>query len=124
MRRTLQILALLAVPFLAAGCAGLDVLGPEQSAALVNKVQVGMSEAEVLGQLGRPQKQEVHGTTTFLFYETIWQVAEQAKQRSPIAIKDGMVVGLGNAYLQSFTSSAVSGGSWTAEVNSERRISN
>ena len=98
MRWAPHIPAILAVACLVAGCESLDVLSPLQSAALVNKIQVGMSKAEVIDQLGPPQKQESKGPTELLFYRTIWQVAEQAKLRTPIAIRDGVVVGFGERY--------------------------
>ena len=98
MRWALQIPAILAAACLGAGCESFDVLSPQQSAALVNKVQVGMTRTEVIDQLGQPQKQEARGATELLFYRTIWQVAEQAKLRTPIAIRDGVVVGFGERY--------------------------
>ena len=58
-----------------------------------------MTRTEVIDQLGQPQKQEAKGATELLFYRTIWQVADQAKLRTPIAIRDGVVVGFGDAYL-------------------------
>jgi hypothetical protein len=98
LRRISPITALLVAACLAAGCESLDVLSPQRSAALLNKIQLGMSKAEVIGQLGLPQKQEAQGTTELLFYRTVWQVAEEARLRSPIAIKDGIVVGFGEAH--------------------------
>jgi hypothetical protein len=64
---------------------------------LLRTIQLGMTEEEVTAQLGKPQKQELRGETKFLFYATPWQVAEKAKTRSPIAIKDGNVVGMAPA---------------------------
>jgi hypothetical protein len=57
-----------------------------------------MTKTEVIDQLGQPQKQEVRGATELLFYRTIWQVADQAKLRTPIAVRDGVVVGFGDVY--------------------------
>jgi hypothetical protein len=98
LRWTSQIPVILAAACLAAGCESFDVLSPQQSAALLNKVQVGMTKTEVIDQLGQPQKQEARGATELLFYRTIWQVADQAKLRTPIAVRDGIVVGFGETY--------------------------
>ena len=96
------LLVLMSIAFLTTGCESFDVLSPQQSGALLRTVQIGMSEAEVTEQLGKPQKQETRGDTTFLYYATSWQIAEQAKERSPIAIRDGKVVVFGNTYLAKF----------------------
>jgi hypothetical protein len=110
----LHIAAILVVACSAGGCESLDVLSPQRSAALVNKIQLGMSRTEVIDQLGQPQKLEAQGTTELLFYRTIWQVAEQAKFRSPIAIRDGVVVGFGSGYTGS--PDGRPGGEWDAWV--------
>jgi hypothetical protein len=104
--------ALLAIAFIITGCESFDVLSPQQSGALLRTVQIGMSEAEVTEQLGKPQKQETRGDTTFLYYTTSWQIADQAKERIPIAIRDGKVVALGNTYLAKFV--ATRGNAWDA----------
>jgi hypothetical protein len=91
--------ALLLMASITAGCESFDVLSPQRTGALMRTIQIGMSEAEVIDHLGTPQRQEMRGDTKFLFYATPWQVAEKAKQRSPIAIRDGRVVGFGIAYL-------------------------
>ncbi len=78
-----------------------------------------MSEEEVTAHLGKPQKQEIRGETKFLFYATSWQVAEKAKQRSPIAIRQGNVVGLGVAYLAKFSPPDVKWDAWVVEVRPE-----
>jgi hypothetical protein len=118
LRWALQIPAILAAACLAAGCESFDVLSPQQSAALVNKVQVGMTRTEVIDQLGQPQKQEARGATELLFYRTIWQVADQAKLRTPIAVRDGVVVGFGDAYLDNPAGSpgASSWDAWLVDV--------
>jgi len=78
-----------------------------------------MSEAEVAEHLGEPQKQEIRGDTKFLYYATPWQIAEKAKERSPVAIRDGKVVGLGMAYLEAFVPpKARSWDAWLVEVRS------
>jgi hypothetical protein len=91
-----QLLALLVIASITAGCD--NVLSPQRSGALLRTIQIGMSEAEVTEQLGEAQKQEIRGDTKFLYYATSWQIAEKAKERSPVAIRDGKVVGLGIAY--------------------------
>jgi outer membrane protein assembly factor BamE (lipoprotein component of BamABCDE complex) len=115
-RSSSQAFALLVVALVASGCQSLDVLAPQRSAALLNNIQVGMSQVEVIEQLGKPQREEIHGTIEFLFYQTVWQIAEEAKQRNPIAVRDGKVVGLGNAYLDSITKPEASWGGWLGQV--------
>jgi len=112
--------ALLAIALLAAGCESFDVLSPQRTGALLRTIQIGMSEAEVTEHLGKPQKQETRGDTKFLHYATPWQVAEKAKERTPIAIRDGIVVGLGNAYLAKFAATKEdSWETWLVEVRPE-----
>ena len=107
-----QLLALLAIASIATGCDSFNVLSPQRSGALLRTIQIGMSEAEVIEYLGEPQKREIRGDTKFLYYATPWQIAEKAKERTPIAIRDGKIVGLGSAYLQKFTSAT--GPAWDA----------
>ena len=115
----LQMVALIVVALAAAACesVGLDVLSPQQGAILVNKIQIGMNREEVTDQLGKPQKQETHEATEFLFYTTNWIMADAALQRSPIAIRDGKVVGLGKAYLETFTNRGATWGGWLGQVS-------
>jgi hypothetical protein len=94
-----RLLALLLIASITAGCEGFDVLSPQRTGSLIRTIQIGMTEAEVINHLGKPQREEIRGDTKFLFYATPWQVAEKAKERNPIAIRDGKVVGLGIAYL-------------------------
>ena len=89
-------------------------------ARLIRTIQIGMSEEEVVAHLGKPQKQEARGDMKFLFYATPWQVAEKAKQRSPIAIKDGKIVGLGVSYLAKFEpASRFPWDAWVVQVSAE-----
>jgi hypothetical protein len=122
-RRSLEIIALLAVAIAASACESFDVLGPQRAATLFHKIQIGMSQTEVIDQLGKPHKAEVRGTTEFLFYQTAWQIAEEAKQRSPIAVRDGKVVGLGDAYLKLFSNPADPWTGWVTQVSSEPPMS-
>lgn len=94
-----RLLAVLLIASITAGCESFDVLSPQRTGALIRTIQIGMTEAEVISHLGKPQKEEIRGDTKFLFYATPWQVAEKAKERNPIAIRDGRVVALGIAYL-------------------------
>jgi hypothetical protein len=118
--RAWAIPALLAIAYLAGGCENFNVLSPERSGALLKRIHVGMSEAEVIDQLGKPQRQEVHGATKFFFYRTTWQLAEEAKWRNPIAFRDGKVVGFGKAFLEHPNRPAVEPGSpsdaWQIDV--------
>ena len=108
--------ALLVVGLVAGGCESFDVLSPQRTGVLLRTIQLGMSEEEVTAHLGKPQKQEVRGETKFLFYATSWQVAEKAKQRSPIAIRQGNVVGLGVTYLAKFSPPEGKWDAWVVEV--------
>ena len=84
-------------------CDSMKILSPEQTNALVNgPIQPGMSREEIIRLLGQPFREERHGTTDFLFYQTAWQVAERATTRSPIALVGDKVVGLGTAYYDNF----------------------
>jgi len=115
-----QLLALLAIASIAAGCDSFNVLSPQRSGALLRSIQIGMSEAEVIEYLGEPQKREIRGDTKFLYYATPWQIAEKAKERTPIAIRDGKIVGLGSAYLEKFTSTkGPAWDAWLIEVRPE-----
>jgi outer membrane protein assembly factor BamE (lipoprotein component of BamABCDE complex) len=74
---------------------------PQSSTLVANKIKIGMSRAEVLTWLGSPQRAEIHGTTEFLFYTPTWQFALASVSLTPIAIRDGKVVGMGSSYYQS-----------------------
>jgi hypothetical protein len=80
-------------------CDTMKILSPEQTNALLyGPIQIGMSREDIVRQLGQPFREERHGATEFLFYQTAWQVTEKAETRSPIALVDDRVVGLGKAH--------------------------
>jgi hypothetical protein len=85
------------------GCAG--QMHFAQSNALVNgKIKIGMTRGDVVGYLGPPQKNEVVGSTEFLFYTPIWYVLPLfVSSQNPIAIRDGKVVGMGKSNYESIT---------------------
>jgi hypothetical protein len=112
---------LLLIGLLAGGCESFDALSPQRTGVLLRTIQLGMTEEEVTAQLGKPQKQEVRGETKFLFYATPWQVAEKAQQKSPIAIKDGNVVGMGVAYLARFSPPDDKWITWVIEVRPQEQ---
>jgi len=115
-----QFLELLLIACITAGCESFNVLSPQRSGALLRTIQIGMSEAEVTEQLGEPQKQELRGDTKFLYYATSWQIAEKAKERSPVAIRDGKVVGLGITYQEALAPPKVRPwDAWLVEVRPE-----
>jgi hypothetical protein len=94
-----SIIALLLLAQVSAACDSTKVLSMEQTNVLLKgPIQVGASREDIINQLGEPYKQERHGATEFLFYQTVWQVTEKAATRSPIALIDGKVVGLGKAH--------------------------
>jgi hypothetical protein len=107
-----QMLALLAL-VLAAACQGPEILSPQQGGALVHKTKVGMSKDEIVGQLGRPHKEETYGATEFLFYNANWIMADAALQRSPVVIVSGKVVAFGKSYYDAFIKSQ---NNWEGEV--------
>jgi hypothetical protein len=110
--------ALLLIVSVTAGCEGFDVLSPQRTGALIRTIQIGMTEAEVINYLGKPHNVEIRGDTKFLYYATPWQAAEKAKERNPIAIRDGKVVGLGIAYLGT-PGSQKSWDAWLVQVRPE-----
>jgi hypothetical protein len=80
-------------------CDSMKILSMEQTNALLNgPILIGTSREDVIKQLGQPFREERHGTTEFLFYQTAWQVTEKAAARSPIALVNDRVVGLGKAH--------------------------
>jgi hypothetical protein len=113
--------ALLAIALLAGGCESFDVLSPQRTGVLLRTIQLGMTEEEVTAHLGKPQKQELRGETKFLFYATPWQVAEKAKTRNPIAIRDGNVVGMGSSYLAKFFPPDFRWDAWVVEVHTQEQ---
>ena len=77
-------------------CDSLHVLSVEKTKVLLNEpIRIGESRDAIVESFGEPYKQERYGTTEFLFYQTVWQVADQAAKQNPIAVLDGKVVGVG-----------------------------
>src|SRR5262245_41127709 len=107
-RPLLALAALLAV-----ACQGPQLLSPQQGGILINKTTAGMRKEELLEKLGPPHKQETYGPTEFLFYNTNWIMVDAAKQRSPVVIVRGKVVGFGNGYYEAFIKSQTE---WKGEV--------
>ncbi len=103
----------------APGCQSIEILSAQQGGALVHNTKVGMSREEVVSQLGEPHKREVIQNTEFLFYNTNWAMAQSAEQRSPIAIAQNKVVGLGKPYYEAFVKSQLSS-PWTGDVSREQ----
>lgn len=96
--RLLAIALLTVVVTVADGC-GAAQMPMQQSATLVSgKVKVGMMRGDVVFILGRPQSTENVGQVEFLFYTPIWYALHLAPSQSPIAIREGKVVGIGKAY--------------------------
>jgi hypothetical protein len=80
-------------------CDSTKILSMEQTNTLLNgPIEIGMSRDDIIKQLGQPFREERHGATEFLFYQTVWQVAEKAATRSPIALVNERVVGLGKVH--------------------------
>ena len=96
MRRSLTIVLVVVALAVAQGCAQMPML---ESAKLVSgKVKVGMLRSEVVYILGKPQSTETVGPVEFLIYTPIWYALHLASSQSPIAIREGKVVGIGKAY--------------------------
>lgn len=87
----------------------------QTSVLLKGSIQIGASQQEVINQLGEPYRRERHGATEFLFYQTVWQVTDKAATRSPIALMDGTVVGVGKAHYDKIVLAAKQG--WGAAVD-------
>ena len=97
MRSLLVIIALFVVVGLLEGCGA--QMSMMQSTTLVSgKVKIGMTRAEAMYLLGKPQSTETVGSTEFLFYTPVLYALPLASEQSPIAIRDGKVVGVGIAY--------------------------
>jgi hypothetical protein len=81
-----------------AGCA--KQMPAAQTRALQNDtVETGMTRAEVEAKFGFPQRIEKVGTTTFYFYTPSWYIPSfLMSSRNPIALVNGKVVGMGQAY--------------------------
>jgi hypothetical protein len=91
-----------------AGC-GQQMNQRQSNTLLSGWVQVGMTRAEVEGRLGFPQKIEKVGTTAFYYYAPGWHILPtMVSPHSPIAIADGMVVGMGKAYYDEAVANATS----------------
>ena len=100
-RLPLSIAVLLLWAHMLGACESMKILSMEQTNALLNgPIQIGMSREDIIKQLGQPFREERHGTTEFLFYQTAWQVTEKAAARSPIALVDDRVVGLGKPHYE------------------------
>jgi len=97
MRSILAILPLLFVAPLFEGCGA--QMSMMQSTTLVSgKVKIGMTRGDAVYLLGKPQSTETVGLTEFLHYTPVLYALPLASQQSPIAIRDGKVVGVGKAY--------------------------
>jgi len=82
-------LAIALVAFLAVvGCAGVK---SSSTTASISKIEVGMTETQVLSIVGQPRTRETYGGTTFLIY------ADDAGTSIPIAFVDGRVTSIGRA---------------------------
>ena len=87
-----------AVACVLGGCGG--SMQVHQSNALVSgRIKIGMKRDDVVWLLGSPQRTETKGPTEFLFYTPVWYVSPLlVKSQNPVAIRDGLVVGLGQSY--------------------------
>ena len=96
MRHLLSV-ALIIIVIFAEGCAA--QMSMHQSAILVSgKAKVGMMRGDVVYILGKPQSTENISHVEFMFYTPIWYALHLISSQSPIAIRDGKVVGIGKAY--------------------------
>lgn len=84
-RLTITLVAFLAV----AGCSGTTNGGP--TTASINKIEVGMTEGQVLSIMGQPTKRETYGGTSFMIY------VDNTGTTIPIAIVGGRVTSIGRA---------------------------
>ena len=97
MRRMLAVALLVIIVAAAEGCA--SQMPMLETAKLVSgKTKVGMTRGDVVYILGKPQSTENVGQVEFLFYTPIWYALHLAPSQSPIAIREGKVIGVGKAY--------------------------
>ena len=90
------VVLILSLPHALTACDSVKVLSMDRTSTLLKgSIRVGSSRQDVIDRLGEPHGRERHGATEFLFYQTVWQVADRAAMQSPIAILGDKVVGLG-----------------------------
>ena len=65
------------------------------------QLRVGMTRDEVLKAMGDPQRREAYGAMEFLIYRTSverYVGTPEAEMFTPVAIRDGRVIGWGRNY--------------------------
>ena len=67
--------------------------GPEYGAKVLS-VEVGMTRAEVLAIMGKPQREESYGGTVFLIYARSAGNEDPLTDFIPVALVDGRVTGV------------------------------
>ena len=96
-QRVALVVALLAM--LSACQSSEKVLPVSAASALVNgSIQIGMSRADVVAQLGDPHRIETNGKMEFLFYSAPRTMSWGTIGSNPIAVVDGKVVGMGSSF--------------------------
>jgi hypothetical protein len=89
------------------GCGGQQMTATRSQTLWNGKIEVGMTRLEVEQQLGFPQKVERVGATEFFHYTPFWIVpSATVASRTPVAIRNGKVVGMGKAYYEETLASA------------------
>jgi hypothetical protein len=67
--------------------------GPDYSAKVLH-VEIGMTRADVLAIMGKPQREETYGGTVFLIYGAASGTNDQLADFIPVALVDGKVTGI------------------------------
>ena len=88
--RNVHVVVLITLLAMVAGCSG-----KRDPSTTAMKVEVGMTENEVLAIMGPPIRREVHGGTEFLIYSADGVSETAILNFVPIAIVDGRVTGAG-----------------------------
>lgn len=64
----------------------------------LNKLQVGMTKAQILEIMGKPYRREAQGQDEWLLYETETNTWTESDWLTPLLIEDGKLVGWGKNY--------------------------
>ena len=89
------------------GCAWYALSQVKAHRSGLEKLQVGMSEEQVLVAMGEPEKRETHGQLEFLIYVTDAGIQPETLRITPVGLVEGRVSGWGKTFYDGATRSAV-----------------
>jgi hypothetical protein len=81
-----------------AACESKAVVSGPALLSLLYDIEIGTPREEVIHQVGTPADRLTIDETEFLFYYTDWVDTPKAIDRSPFAIVNGRVAGMGKTY--------------------------